>query len=251
MSTCNVTVPGLVEAEATFFDKLPSPWGSTMVASIPAVAELFGAFVAFSLSKGIPPKVQAALQNFSAGIIIAALGGEIFPLLTSKIEEAGSTAKTFEGLAGLLIGFMFALVFMLYTKSGDDDGGGGQMEPGADTVGAVGPVMAHPETKQGKGAGLSAQDGLTEVGVELEADPAAGSGSGSGGVSRTQSGDGRVSVASVYRGNSSGPLNPLHISAKMPQRLQTRLLPLRPLASPRTLSLSLSHTHTHAYCPAP
>jgi len=54
----------------------------------------------FLISHPFFRQVQAALQNFSAGIIIAALGGEIFPLLVSKIEEAGSSEAQMEGVAG-------------------------------------------------------------------------------------------------------------------------------------------------------
>jgi len=93
--------------------------GSTLVASLPATFELIGAVCVLFLSKGIPPKVQAALQNFSAGIIIAAIGSGIFPLLEEKIAKGESVVAN---LGAILIGFAFALVLMYTIKSIGEEG---------------------------------------------------------------------------------------------------------------------------------
>ena len=43
-----------------------------------------------------------------------------------------NTSKKLEGITGLLVGFLLALGFMIYTKTGDTDGEGGQQEAGLD-----------------------------------------------------------------------------------------------------------------------
>ena len=58
MAHCNVTAAGLASETTSWADSFPSPWGSTLVASIPAVSEFLGALIAFMLPSGIPVKVH-------------------------------------------------------------------------------------------------------------------------------------------------------------------------------------------------
>jgi len=93
--------------------------GSWAVASLPAAFELLGAMAVLCLSKGISLKVQAALQNFSAGIIIAAIGGSLFPMLESKLKKSDSILVS---VGGIVLGFAVALGLMFYIKSIGEDG---------------------------------------------------------------------------------------------------------------------------------
>lgn len=93
--------------------------GSWLVASIPAVFELIGAMAVLCISDGISLKLQAALQNFSAGIIIAAIGGSLFPLLEEKVQQSDSILLS---VAGILLGFGAGLCLMFWIKSIGEEG---------------------------------------------------------------------------------------------------------------------------------
>jgi hypothetical protein len=94
---------------------------TALLGTLPAIAMLVGSLVIVAL-KSVDDVLQAALQNFSAGIIIAAVGCELFPLITeSKTEPIGYLA--------LLVGFAVGLVLMfgvgwLIDDDDDDDGAG-------------------------------------------------------------------------------------------------------------------------------
>jgi hypothetical protein len=113
--------------------------GSAAVASLPAFFELIGAVAVLCISKGIPLRVQAALQNFSAGIIIAAIGGSIFPLLEEKVALSGcgflgfspecplpgevkQADEVWQSVLGIVIGFTVALLLMYTVKNCAEEG---------------------------------------------------------------------------------------------------------------------------------
>lgn len=75
---------------------------ATGLAAIPAFCMLMGSLAVMFVSK-INTKVQASLQNFSAGIIIAAVGSELFPLLGK-----GGASETL----GLAVGFILGLAVL-------------------------------------------------------------------------------------------------------------------------------------------
>eukprot|EP00658_Telonema_sp_P-2_P050032 TRINITY_DN38097_c0_g1_i2.p1 TRINITY_DN38097_c0_g1~~TRINITY_DN38097_c0_g1_i2.p1 ORF type:complete len:340 (+),score=102.81 TRINITY_DN38097_c0_g1_i2:167-1186(+) len=91
-------------------DSLPTVLGATIVAGMPAVAELIGATSVLCISS-VKPKFQASLQHFSAGIIITAIGSELFPLLKEKVQ---GTEQAFASL-GVTIGFSIGVAFMYFT----------------------------------------------------------------------------------------------------------------------------------------
>jgi hypothetical protein len=83
----------------------------------------------------IPPKVEAATQNFSAGILIAAIAGELFPMLhgssshrrggnaldlgntsiPSVSEHLVSKNNTSEAIA-MFVGFLVGILLMFGQK---------------------------------------------------------------------------------------------------------------------------------------
>jgi zinc transporter ZupT len=99
---------------------------SIIVVAVPSVLMLCGALVAFF--GRVPDLIQAATQNFSAGLLIAAVAGELFPLMTGKKMPAGaadaeppnSVLTIFAIAAGmaLALGFMFGLEELM---EGDED----------------------------------------------------------------------------------------------------------------------------------
>jgi zinc transporter ZupT len=105
----------------------------TLLQSIPVVAlpsslMLFGSAVAFS--QRIPEKIQAATQNFSAGLLIAAIAGELFPLMNGQAAEGAGKSTAVSEFASTLaigIGFVIALGFMFTLEElleGDEHGHG-------------------------------------------------------------------------------------------------------------------------------
>eukprot|EP00906_Rhabdomonas_costata_P005636 RCo008414 len=75
--------------------------GAFLVACVPAAAMLVGSVVAACFHVG--QRLQAVTQNFSAGIILAAVGRELFPLLKHD---------TFSKDLGVAAGFSLAVVLM-------------------------------------------------------------------------------------------------------------------------------------------
>lgn len=83
---------------------------AVIVSAIPAGTMLIGSMLVFWLSR-VNSTFQACMQNFSGGIIIAAVGGELFPLI---IDGPGKTIPTERELGlesvGLIVGFFCASV---------------------------------------------------------------------------------------------------------------------------------------------
>jgi len=77
-----------------------------LVALAPALLMLLGSIAVFFVR--VPEKLQACTQNFSAGILLAAVAGELFPLL----DTSDDTAKVMDRYIGLCGGFFVALIFM-------------------------------------------------------------------------------------------------------------------------------------------
>lgn len=108
---------------------------------IPAAAMWFGSACIFCV-KEVSAKFQGCMQNFSAGIIIAAVAGELFPLLTSgpynRHEGEEPPHPTSGGTVGMVVGFLVALLvfylleFLMGKLEGDEEGG-------EDIVSAVNP----------------------------------------------------------------------------------------------------------------
>ena len=81
---------------------------AVIVSAIPAGSMLIGSMLVFWLTR-VNSTFQACMQNFSGGIIIAAVGGELFPLI---IDGPGKTIPSERELGlesvGLIIGFLCA-----------------------------------------------------------------------------------------------------------------------------------------------
>jgi zinc transporter ZupT len=105
--------------------------GTIGVVSICSVMMAIGTVAMLVVS--IPKKVEAATQNFSAGILVAAIAGELFPLLhgsgghrRTETPPANSEAKL-EKTMGMLVGFALGLLLMFGQKGllGHDHGSHG------------------------------------------------------------------------------------------------------------------------------
>jgi len=83
------------------------------IAAIPSLAMLFGGMLMICI-KQANPKFQAMMQNLSAGIILAAVAGELFPLMRSHQKDwkamLGLSLGFFLGL-GVMFGFVISLCF--------------------------------------------------------------------------------------------------------------------------------------------
>ena len=101
----------------------PVVFGGTLCSAVPSLAMVIGTL--FVYVTRINPSVQAATQNFSAGILIAAVAGELYPLLGAR--GTGTMVNV-----GMAVGFALGLVLMYGLKtmleSDDDDEEDGEDE---------------------------------------------------------------------------------------------------------------------------
>eukprot|EP00854_Cymbomonas_tetramitiformis_P008147 gene8147-9679_t len=81
-------------------------WVQTaLVAAVPAAAMLVGSVLVLAMPR-VNDNAQAALQNFSAGMLVAAVGDELFPLILKSGNDGESYISMFLGcLCGLLVMF--------------------------------------------------------------------------------------------------------------------------------------------------
>lgn len=122
-----------------------------------------------------------------------------------KIQEAGQIDQQLQGIAGVIIGFGFALGFMIWTKSGDNDGEGGQQEPGA---GLYEEVVATPS---GTVKPVNATAGVIPGGTATSSQ--SGSPTGTGGTSEAAAaGEEQPAVAETTTPSSDASPSSDHIS---------------------------------------
>ena len=76
----------------------------------PTLSMLVGSFMVRYVK--FPKFFQAMMQNFSAGLLISAIGSELFPLLQNGVESADSTPTDTEFYIGTTSGFVIGIVFM-------------------------------------------------------------------------------------------------------------------------------------------
>ena len=100
----------------------------------------------FSVSRAEPValRIQACFQNLSAGVLIAAIGNELFPLLRCGSPNSTSAPPEWASYVGLCGGMLVGLVFMfgidgfLDSLEGDEDeddeDGGSEGTPLTETV---------------------------------------------------------------------------------------------------------------------
>ena len=87
-----------------------------LVALFPSISMLLTSFLLFKLE--VSSEVEASFQNFSAGLILSAVAGELFPLL--------SEGSQVESVVGEILGFGVGLavvygVELLMSKLGEGD----------------------------------------------------------------------------------------------------------------------------------
>jgi len=104
---------------------LPS-WTDTLeLMSAPSLCMMLGSAVFLCLS--VSKKIQACFQNLSAGVLIAAIGNELFPLLRCGSPNSTSAPPEWASYVGLCGGMLVGLVFMfgidgfLDSLEGDED----------------------------------------------------------------------------------------------------------------------------------
>jgi len=91
-------------------------WSAFNVVLAPALAMLLGS--SFALWLRVPDKIQACMQNFSAGLLISAVASELYPLMSPK------SLTKFDSTIAITVGFVLGLVFMFgleHLTEGDDD----------------------------------------------------------------------------------------------------------------------------------
>mmetsp|Transcript_78836 Transcript_78836/g.255730 ORF Transcript_78836/g.255730 Transcript_78836/m.255730 type:complete len:454 (+) Transcript_78836:1-1362(+) len=89
-----------------------------IVVLLPAGVMLVGSIAVFCVR--VPAKLQAAFQNLSAGILISAVAGELYPL----IVEPANDASPWKHYVALVAGFVIALLAMFglgYLTGGAED----------------------------------------------------------------------------------------------------------------------------------
>ena len=87
-----------------------------VVGLFPSLSMLLTSFLLFKLE--VSSSIEASFQNFSAGLILSAVAGELFPLLSEGTE--------LESVVGEIIGFAAGLLVVygmesLMSKIGEDD----------------------------------------------------------------------------------------------------------------------------------
>jgi zinc transporter ZupT len=80
---------------------------SLEVVAAPSLTMLLGSM--FALKVHVPDKVHACTQNFSAGMLLSAVAGELYPLLS---PEPPSSLGKVESAAAITFGFAVGLMFM-------------------------------------------------------------------------------------------------------------------------------------------
>eukprot|EP00670_Eutreptiella_braarudii_P028382 CAMPEP_0174382930 /NCGR_PEP_ID=MMETSP0811_2-20130205/124899_1 /TAXON_ID=73025 ORGANISM="Eutreptiella gymnastica-like, Strain CCMP1594" /NCGR_SAMPLE_ID=MMETSP0811_2 /ASSEMBLY_ACC=CAM_ASM_000667 /LENGTH=465 /DNA_ID=CAMNT_0015536351 /DNA_START=69 /DNA_END=1466 /DNA_ORIENTATION=- len=95
----------------THADRNGSDWTSALyITAVPAACMLLGSAVFLFVS--FPPEFLAMMQNLSAGVLIAAIGNELFPLLRCGAPGALAPPGEFASYVGLVGGFLFGSVVM-------------------------------------------------------------------------------------------------------------------------------------------
>eukprot|EP00930_Biecheleria_cincta_P063251 TRINITY_DN48768_c0_g1_i1.p1 TRINITY_DN48768_c0_g1~~TRINITY_DN48768_c0_g1_i1.p1 ORF type:complete len:415 (-),score=75.46 TRINITY_DN48768_c0_g1_i1:61-1305(-) len=91
-------------------------WSAFNVVLAPALAMLLGS--SFALWLRVPDKIQACMQNFSAGLLISAVASELYPLMSPK------SLTKFDSTIAITCGFVLGLIFMFgleHLTEGDGD----------------------------------------------------------------------------------------------------------------------------------
>jgi zinc transporter ZupT len=119
--------------------------------AVPSTSMLLGSMVAFF--GRVPELIQAATQNFSAGLLIAAVAGELFPLMTGKKRPAGAAdtepPNTMLSMVAIAVGFSLALAFMFGLEAlteGDEDEDEDTRKPDLEIPLASDDSCGHPRT---------------------------------------------------------------------------------------------------------
>lgn len=104
-----------------------SSWAPLEVVLAPGLVMLFGS--AFAIFLRVPEKIQACTQNFSAGLLISAVAGELYPLMSP--DTLSSTACIVAIACGFFVGLLF--MFGLEHLTEEDEGceGKSPASPGA------------------------------------------------------------------------------------------------------------------------
>merc|ERR1712166_1206524 len=111
-----------------------------LVACGPALSMTIGSAAAFCVSSE-NATFQASMQNFSAGLLIAAISGELFPMMRNDGEHAKKIPE-WQSFVGVSAGFFLGILFMYSVKvfcegmegeegeDEDEDDGSSDDEPG-------------------------------------------------------------------------------------------------------------------------
>lgn len=95
-----------------------------MIAAGPAISMLAGSVVVFVVR--FSKTFQASMQNFSAGILLAAIGNELFPLVNNGSDGASKPPNSTQVYVGLVAGFVLGLLFMIGIETLVDTYGEGE-----------------------------------------------------------------------------------------------------------------------------
>jgi len=83
---------------------------SLMVVVLPALTMSLGSIFVFCAR--VPGRLQACMQMFSAGLLISAVAGELFPLIAPDKDSSRPPPSTLGSYLALILGFTAGLLFM-------------------------------------------------------------------------------------------------------------------------------------------
>ena len=90
--------------------KSTSLQSTILILAAPTLSMLVGSFIVLYVK--FSKFFQAMMQNFSAGLLISAIGSELFPLLQNGVPSSNEEPSNFEFYCGTISGFVIGIVFM-------------------------------------------------------------------------------------------------------------------------------------------
>ena len=94
--------------------KSTSLQSTILILAAPTLSMLVGSFIVLYVK--FSKFFQAMMQNFSAGLLISAIGSELFPLLQNGVPSSNEEPSNFEFYCGTISGLKINSAFGPYRK---------------------------------------------------------------------------------------------------------------------------------------